>query len=208
MCYRNSLEETHKLYYPIHRGRNFKHEERKLAKYLNCENWYKDHKYGDEFKDVWKNNIKRKGRKRGKINRNIKKRIDAQGEHEVTVAMFVPPMPNGQLLNMLKVAEKTLETDVNWRCKLLEKPGRPLLLNFIRKTPILQGCPSMKDCKLCVNKAIKCARKNVVYKAECMLCKEQIKTLKEESCQDEKLLEFYNNGTYIGETSRVIRLMM
>ena len=60
MIYRNGLPSDHKLAMPLHRRRDHRLEERRIAKYLNQTTWYTEVNLGDEFKNEWKKNIKRK----------------------------------------------------------------------------------------------------------------------------------------------------
>ena len=70
---------------------------------------------------------------------------------------------------------------------------------------MLEGC-SLKDCKVCKDDSIKCSRKGVVYKAECAVCDEKIRTLRKDNKLDQTMLEHLSKGCYVGETSRVLRL--
>ena len=58
----------------------------------------------------------------------------------VTSVMFVPNTPDGKLLTLLEEAEEQIADQMDWAFKLVEKPGSPLMLNFIKKFPMSIGC--------------------------------------------------------------------
>ena len=80
---------------------------------------------------------------------------------------------------MLEEAEEKLRQETGWGCKIIEKPGVPLALLFIRRIPMIIGCPLGQKCMLCENKGTSCNTKSVVYKASCMDCEKMKKTIKE-----------------------------
>ena len=118
--------------------------------------------------------------------------------------MFVPSSPGSELLNILekKENEALARKEFSWGVKLVEKSGTPLNMLFIKKFPLLSGCPintspacgtEKLNCSVCENDALKCSPKNVVYLSECMDCKENVS----EDC---------DRFLYVGESSRPLRM--
>jgi len=114
------------------------------------------------------------------------------GEHRWKVlnstVMFVPKTMNSKLIDMLQETENNLSGLTGWGTKLVEKPGVPLLMLFIKPFPMKEGCARGKECLLCNNKGNKCMAKRVVYQATCKLCPEKEG----------------QSSSYIGETSRQV----
>ena len=136
----------------------YKQDQRKIKKYLNHMSWFQDDMPKcDPYKDLWKNGIKRKGAQL----RN--KRTSVTENMTTTAAMFVPATPDGTLLNMLMDCEIDVTKETDWKCKLVEQPGVPLVMQFIKKEPMLHGCPIGTKCIICDNKGTKCSAKRVVY---------------------------------------------
>ena len=97
---------------------------------------------------------------------------------------------------------------VGWGVKLVERPGSPLAMIFVKKEPMKLGCPLRDKCIICENEGVKCNKKKVVYLGECLTCEEMKHKLDEmgqddDTCYD-SAREFYNQGTYVGETSRLV----
>ena len=84
-----------------------------------------------------------------------------------TTTFFVPPSPGSMLCNRMVQIEEQCREDISWKCKIMEQPGTPLWLSFLKKTPMMGGCAIGLHCKLCDDKGVKCSKKNVEYKAEC-----------------------------------------
>ena len=70
----------------------------------------------------------------------------------LTTVMFVPQTKDGVLLDKLQVEEDILQEKSAWGSKLVEKPGTLLLIKFIRKFPMQQGCSRGDLCILCGNR--------------------------------------------------------
>ena len=119
---------------------------------------------------------------------------------EVTTVLFVPPTPNGKLTRMMEEVEQNIRLETGWGSKIVEKPGIPLALQFLRKTPMINGCPLGDLCILCENKGTKCTVRSVVYKASYLACETE-----KLECSDEITADRLSQGVYIGETSRPIR---
>ena len=119
---------------------------------------------------------------------------DSPGQYKdrpITTVMFVPSSNGSGLLKKVSEAEENLQDRVSWRSKVIEQPGVPLLMSFVRRSPILSGCPDGQKCTICENDAKKCSTKSVVYSATCSHC-----SSRPELKLNPKLY------TYIGETSR------
>ena len=188
MIQRSNVEISNKIYCPLHRGRTYKQNHRKLLKYTNQAMWFSNDKPGDKFKDTWKWWIKRKGSNKHKILNKNGSRKERKNKKQVipntTTVMFIPKTHNGRLMEMIQNAEDKLT--VGWRTKIVEKPGIPLYKKFNKSFTMVSGCARGQMCKVCDNLGTKCTQKGVVYKAVCLDCH-----------QDD-----LNKGTYIGETSR------
>ena len=180
MYQRSNLDQNNKRFCPLHRSRSYKNDMRKLIKYTDHARWYTTEKVGDLFKDCWKRWIKRKG-----FNNKRNKKLGKNGgmAPDTTTVMFVPKTLNGELLQRIQKVEDNL-SHMDWRTKLVEKPGIPLFTKFSKRFNMLQGCARGSSCYVCDGKGTKCCVKGVVYKAKC------------QGCQDD------NTGIYIGETSR------
>ena len=88
--------------------------------------------------------------------------------------MFVPATLGGKLMEFVERAEQDCRKETCWDVKLIEKPGTPLVMSFIKKLPMLEGCILGEECGVCENKGVKCNRKNVVHKASCDICEEKL----------------------------------
>ena len=88
-----------------------------------------------------------------------------------------------------------LRKTCDWGIKILEQPGKPLLTRFVRKFPIVQGCPRADECQICENDGIRCSPKSVVYRGTCKQCK--VDSFSTDGCGGSNILP-----VYIGETSR------
>ena len=86
---------------------------------------------------------------------------------ETTTVMFVPSTAQSRLIGHLEEIEQNIMYKTRWRTKLVEKPGTPLLTQFIRKFPMELGCSRGTKCVICKNKGTLCMTKRVVYMAFC-----------------------------------------
>ena len=213
MQFRESLSPGERMYRPLHRARDFKSEERLLSKYLSHSTWYTELNIGDEFKDLWKRNVTRKGQwENGNFRRKRRGDKDFGPPDDekklTTTTLFVPSSPGGKLLSELEKEELRLENDegISWKCKLVEKPGIPVALHLIKKFPKSDGCPLGPDCKICENQGVKCSQKGIVYSATCMACSEQECSNTESfTGAEDKIYSSRRRGIYIGESSRPLR---
>ena len=106
---------------------------------------------------------------------------------KTTTTMFVPQSSNSQLFKLIREKEERCFGDLNWRVKVLEQPGTPLLTKFTARFPIREGCARGSLCQMCTGDSVKCTPKGVIYEGSCLTCK------------------MNGNGTthkYIGESSR------
>ena len=213
MKYRSNLEKEHKLYEPLHRSRCYNYEKRKISKYMTEVTWFQNKSEADPYKDLWKGSIKRKETIKSGTRR---KNEHCQKKYNITSVMFVPPTVDGTLLKLLQDCENKIRQDVGWGIKLIEKPGSPLAMQFIKKEPMVLGCPLGKKCIVCNDQGVKCSTKRVVYVGECQRCKEVLDNLDKpgtdsgklneaERMEVDNMKELYSKCTYIGETSRVLR---
>ena len=174
MVSRNNLSKNNKMYKPIHRLRGYKSEERKLSKYLNFGTWYNELKTGDKYDKIWKKNITRKGENwKNKKKRNfqvLKHEVETQKNKPTTSVMFVPASLNGELTQKIQNSEELIQVETSWKCKVVEKPGMPLLNMFQKKFPMKDGCPLGMECSLCENTGLGCSSKGAVYRGWCNLC--------------------------------------
>ena len=205
MKWRSELAPNHRMYSPLHRGREYKQEDRTMDKYLRHMDWFKGNMASDEYKDLWKASIKRKGVwKRGSKDTRKVPPLDIES------VMFVPATPANTLLNNLLKCEEQLRLQIGWGIKLVERPGTPLALQFIKKEAMVHGCPLGKKCVICDDLGIKCSKKRVVYLAECLTCEEMKEYLSNEQDhlseeQFTQAINYFDASTYVGETSRMLR---
>ena len=92
----------------------------------------------------------------------------------VTTVMFVPSTVDGRLINKLENLEQKLysEKAFDWNVKLVEKSGTPLSVLFIKKTPVVDGCPLNANhtekartvCTVCDDDAVACSPKTSFMK--------------------------------------------
>ena len=181
MLYRNNLNSSDKVHSPLHRLRTYKQDERKLIKYTNGATWFTDTDFKDKYRNRWKMWIRRRGDLHKKWKRRGK---DLHSRKPVTAVFFIPKTPGGKLLDMVQKGEQKLENQLDWRVKLLEKPGTPLFTCFMKKFAMEKGCFRGNDC-MCKGKGTNCMTKGVVYEAVCAECKS-------------------DDSTYIGETARQV----
>ena len=118
-------------------------EKRLLLKYTNKDNWYTGILLKDQYMNVWKSWIRRKGDRRVF---NKKCRKDGQtstsqirgARKQITTAIFVPPTMGGVLTQMIQLKENQMSTP--WSVKVLEKPGVPLFRTFQKSFKMKDGC--------------------------------------------------------------------
>ena len=187
MVQRSKLDPTDKRYAPVHRERSYKWKERLLLKYTNKDNWYTGISLKDQYRNVWKSWIRRKGDRRvfnKKCRKDgLKPTSQRKGQRiPVTTAIFVPPTRGGVLTQMIQLKENQMSTP--WSVKVLEKPGIPLFRTFQKNFKMKDGCYRGMKC-VCEGSGSGCNAKRVVYQAVCEKCK----GLGEEM-------------SYIGETAR------
>ena len=183
VVYRSRLEKDHRMFSPLHRPKTFNGEKRKLIKYTTQALWYSNDRPGDKFRNVWKNWIVRKGRKKAGGNSSRPGK-----DIKTTTVVFVPKTEEGKLMEKVQVLEDNLSVKIGWRAKVLEKPGEKLLFRFGKKFKMQGGCSRGDKC-ICENKGIGCTTKRIVYRATCQKCEHQGKTAGD-------------IGTYIGESAR------
>ena len=181
MLTRDGLQQHMVKHMPLHRPREFKRQERILNKYVNKMVWFSGENFGDLYKKDWKKFIKRKGSDK-------KKRMSPLPERKITTVFFVPQSRNSWLFKKLRQVEDFLRRDCEWGVKVLEQPGTPLLNKFVKKFPIIHGCPKGEECSICENKGVKCVPKSVVYIGTCKQCSHDV---------DDAV-----RAVYIGETAR------
>ena len=108
---------------------------------------------------------------------------------KTTTVMFVPSSKGSRLLKGVKAVEEKISESSNWKVKIIEQPGTPLLLCLSHKFPMEEGCCRGEMCPLCENDGLKCAPKGIVYSAICVKCNSN------DQCDR-------RDFTYVGETSR------
>ena len=104
--------------------------------------------------------------------------------------MFIPPSKESRLIKKIISVEENVKDKLQWKVKILEQSGSPMAMAFLPKFELAQGCPKGESCQISECKGLKCAPRNVVYKAVCAQCKKSGNT---------------DRGTYIGETCRPLR---
>ena len=195
---RDKLDMNDPKFNPFYRSKWYNFDNRCKIKYTNKMLWYSNSKVGDPFKQDWKRRMKRKGDDKTGNHRvgEIK-----QKPTNVTTVMFVPSTPGGKLITRLELLEDELTSKGEFGVKLIEKSGVPLSNLFIKKTPVISGCPLNSNtseerlCKVCENDSLKCFPKNTVYEAECIDCSAN-------GNHDMMNLKF----KYVGESSRALRM--
>ena len=103
-------------------------------------------------------------------NRDKKKR-------EVVATLFVDRTHNNLLLDKLKKEEELLTEITGYKVKLVEKNGTKLEQLLVKRDPFEGWDCSRGDCICCIwkpqfNQSLNCNKQNVLYRAECMQCKE------------------------------------
>ena len=90
-----------------------------------------------------------------------------------TTSIFIPWTPGGKLLDNIAESEQKLSLMCDWSVKLQERSGTPLINMFLKRFPIISGCPKAATCRSCKDgDGMKCSSKNLVYEAECELCRD------------------------------------
>ena len=80
------------------------------------------------------------------------------------------------------------------------------MFKFLTKAPMEDGCPIGTECVICDSKGTHCGSKSVVYIAKCDLCEEELTKIRDaRDIIEPELLEYFSQGTYVGETSRTWR---
>ena len=200
---RNKLEKSNKRYNPMYRSSSYKFVERCKLKNTNRALWYKGVNIGDAYKQEWKRAVRKKGDVKLHLGATRGRKKEDENKN-ITTVMFVPSSPGSELLNILEKRENEAlaRKEFSWGVKLVEKSGTPLNMLFIKKFPLLSGCPintspacgtEKLNCSVCENDALKCSPKNVVYLSECMDCKQNVS----EDC---------DRFLYVGESSRPLRM--
>ena len=165
MIRRSKLDPGDKKFRPLYRARSFDYVKRKVSKMVEPMTWFRGGQIYDTFKNGWKAKI---NKKRNQISQT---KYDHSSEKEIAATMFIPQSRSSLLIKYIEEEEKKIESDMDWRIKLIEQSGFPLGLAFIPKFPLIGGCPRGVECSLCENTGIKCSKKGVVYKASCLWCK-------------------------------------
>ena len=78
----------------------------------------------DQFRNDWKNQIKRRQSAVQELERTNK---------ETVCAMFVPPSRKSELMGKVLQVENKLRTTLTWNMKIMEQSGIPLSLTIIPK---------------------------------------------------------------------------
>ena len=190
MVARSRLNRKNVKYQPLYRARSYNEERRKVLKYMNFALWYTNEDLGDPFRQWWKKYTSKKSWYRKKKNGHT-----VRDGRKITTAMFVPPSSGGKLVALLEKVEQDLLTESYWTVKLVEQAGTPLRNMFQPKFPIIEGCILGEKCRACGNDGLQCRPKEVVYSASCAECSKNV-------CDVDVKSEY----TYIGETSRTVRL--
>ena len=103
-------------------------------KYTSRAVWYTDEDVKDPYRNQWKNRIRRKGD--GGKNRTTMNKLKQIKTNPVTTAFFIPKTMEGRLTQMVQLKEDSIEDKMDWRVKILEKPGSPLVNQFITTFPM------------------------------------------------------------------------
>ena len=217
---RSNLEVTDRKYIPLYRDREYNKTERALLKYIEPNIWYKGFNLGDPFRSDWK---RRLNRKKENFSKKMFKgrRINNSGAGsmpDISTTFFVPPSEGSLLTELVLEAEDQIKGDIPWGVKIVEQSGQPLSLSFLRRFPVIQGCPRGNACPVCDNDCVKCAAKGVVYKAVCTACgdreieqhHDKVNSTSDEtrfalSSGEASIKKMPDAACYIGETSRPIR---
>ena len=113
--------------------------------------WLKDGSLKDPFRNDWKRRIRR----RPKTDQKIEQMFSIGREKETTAPLFIPPTPNAELLKLIIKAVMESGKGMDWKFKIMEQSERPSLSFFLKSVPILSGCPKGDDCIVCDGKATK-----------------------------------------------------
>ena len=218
MVRRSKMDTEDKMFTPLHRERMFKREERILSKYVSRMVWYTGEKLTDPYRQLWRKNIKYKND--GSNKKSLREKSKEKKKVECTTTFFVPPSVGSWLFKMIREKESMLCDQFGWSVKILEAPGVPLLMKFMTKFPISNGCPRGMNCTLCDNSGIKCSIKGVIYRAVCSECQLKVELDSNETggidyspmggggmqgtpSQPPSIADNqYRVPTYVGETSR------
>ena len=177
---RSLLSPKNRMFRPLYRRRSFDKNMRIMLKHTNPFTWYKDINLKDPFRSKWKAKIIRK-KERGSIRKRGKRcRTKKNGgflptdNATTTTSIFIPWTPGGKLLDRIDESEQRLSFTCDWRVKLQERSGTPLINLFLKRFPIISGCPKAATCRSCKDgDGMNCSSKNLVYEAECELCRDE-----------------------------------
>ena len=181
MVERSKLDVNDKRFQPLYRPPEFRSAERIMLKYVESQIWYKRMDLGDEYRQSWKFRIKNKTTRNdtqsksiGNIIRNIDTRLRFKNnnkngsfrfEKETTTALFVPASSDGKLSENIMKVEEELSDSLDWRMKVVEASGSPIVQTLKPKFDMVEGCVLGADCVLCGNTGNGCGTKNIVYSA-------------------------------------------
>ena len=193
MVKRSKLLPDDPKFQPLYRSRQFNKVERLLVKRIEHMTWYSTLDLGDPWRQDWKTKIRRKGEN---VKNNIQCHRQEKRKKIITSTLFVPATVDSTLFSKVVDKEDSINTNIEWGIKIIEKSGS-MLANMLRKKfPITDGCPLGEKCKACKNDAISCTKKGVVYQAVCTMCRSVYSEQNEDP----------DDYTYVGETSRTFRL--
>ena len=131
--------------------------------------WFKSLELYDPYRNDWKAAVRKKHTRPQTGGVKPCKALN-QEKKEIVCAMFVPPSRGSKLLNNILLVEEELERDMDWKVKIIEQSGIPLVMSFIPSFPLEVGCPTGADCNICGGSGMNCGKKGTIYKATCSWC--------------------------------------
>ena len=153
MLRRSELPVEDKKYMPIYRKKSFDQERRKISKMVESMTWFKCLELTDPYRNGWKAAIR---------NKQKGPRMKVAREKETVCAMFIPPSHGSELQRNILFVKGKLEGDMDWKVKLIEQSGIPLVMSFIPSFPLDVGCPNGAECSICGGTGMNCRREQYV----------------------------------------------
>jgi len=113
-----------------------------MLKFIEPMVWYTDLQLKDPYKNSWKGRIKQRPKTLAKMLGSAVGNTNSV----TTTTFFVPPSVGSELFREVVEVEKKCSLETNWKMKIMEKSGKPLINFFMRGFPMAEGCPRGKEC--------------------------------------------------------------
>ena len=181
--YENKKSRAEKNGSELHRDSKSTMGSRVKKKLMAKNNWFKTKKNKKEIKA-------RPGEPAGWTRDTTRKRDTTTKNNEEkppTTVIFVPRTPHGELARLLRDVEAEMQKFTKTRVKIVEETGDMVKSLVTRSNPWAGEKCSRGDCPVCSygEKQGDCRKRNLVYKTQCLVCKEQGR-----------------EALYVGETAR------